>query len=119
MIEEYAVEQSDINRKYGHEQELARIESQRAVSLEQIRVRSIADKRRRVLWVLFGLGAVTVLLAIIAAIWTGADRERAEELQRERLRQQTAQACIGAGNIWTADGDCLIAVRNVPAPPPG
>jgi hypothetical protein len=91
--------------------ELARIESQKITKVEEIRGRAAADRRQRVGYVLAGLASVIVILGVVAAIWTGVDRTRANDLRREQLRQQTAQECIRAGNIWTGAGDCLITQR--------
>jgi hypothetical protein len=99
-----------------HQQELARIESQKVTSLEKMRSQALADRRQRIGWALAGLAIVIVILAIVAAIWTAVDRDRQKNLQREQLRQQTAQECIRAGNILTADGACLITQRDAPAP---
>lgn len=91
-----------------HQQELARIESGKVTQIEKLRSQALADRRQRIGWALAGLGIVIVLLAIVAAIWTAVDRDRTKELQREQLRQQTAQECIKAGNIWLEGQGCLI-----------
>lgn len=94
-----------------HEQELARIESTRLVRIEELRGRSASDRRQRIGWALTGLAIVTVILAITAAVWTGVDRARGKQIQQEQIRQQTAQECIRAGNIWLENQGCLITQR--------
>lgn len=90
---------------------LRKSDNERLVSVEKLKANAAADRRERIGYYLAGLAVLVVLLAIIAAIWTSADRGKAKDLQREQLRQQTAQECIRAGNIWTGDGDCLITQR--------
>jgi hypothetical protein len=60
--------------------------------------------------VLLGLAIVTVILGIVAAIWFAVDRDRQKALRFEQLRQQTAQECIHAGNVWV-DGQSCVVVR--------
>jgi hypothetical protein len=99
-----------------HRQELARIESGKVTKIEELRSQALADRRQRIGWALAGLASVIVILAGIVAIWTAVDRDRTKDIQQEQLRQQTAQECIRAGNILTADGACLITQRDAPAP---
>lgn len=93
------------------EVEIARINSEGMVKADELRAQAATDRRQRISWALAGLAVVAVLLGVVAAIWTSVDRERAVDLQRERLLQETAQQCIRAGNIWTSAGDCLITQR--------
>lgn len=102
-----------------NQQELARIDSQKAVKLEEILAGSARHQRERRGYILSGLAIVIVVVAVIAATWTGVDRNGVREQHREQLRQQTAQACIQAGNIWTSAGDCLITQRPPAANPAG
>lgn len=98
-----------------HERELARIESGRIVDVERLRMQAGDDRRQRIGWALAGLAIVTVILVIVAAIWVAVDRDRQKQVRLEQVRQQTAQECIKAGNIWYGDS-CLIAQRPAPAP---
>jgi len=101
-----------------HQLELARIDSNKATALEKLRSQALADRRQRIGWALAGLAIVIVLLAIVGAIWTGVDRSKSKDLQREQLRQQTAQECIRVGNIWLDGQGCLITQQGAPAPRP-
>lgn len=98
--------------------ELARINSQSITKTEELRVSDAAARRRWRGNALGGLAMVVVTAGIIIAVWTGIDRSQARDVQREQLRQQTAQECIRAGNIWTGAGDCLITQRGAAAPSP-
>jgi hypothetical protein len=93
------------------ELELARIESSKVTTIEQIRAND--RSARRTWWggALVGLGIIIVILGVITAIWTAIDRDRGKAVRLEEVRQQTAQACIKAGNIWTAEGACLLTQR--------
>jgi hypothetical protein len=97
------------------EQDLARIEAEKQIKIENIRADRAAHRGRRLGMVLAGLAIVTVILAVIMAIWTSIDRDRQQKIQIEKVRQQTAQQCIREGNIW-ADGSCYITRRDAPAP---
>lgn len=102
----------------GRKQELALRESdnRRQVDIEKIRERAGADRRQRVGWALAGLAIVTVILAIVVAIWTAVDRDRGKQVRQEQIRQQTAQECIKQGNIWLDGQGCLLTRAGVPAP---
>lgn len=112
-VDKAVLEQAAADRK----QELALRESdnRRLVDIEKIHERTGADRRQRVGWVLAGLAIVTVILAIVAAIWTGLDRDRAKQIRRDQIQQETAQECIRQANIWY-DGNCLLTRAGVPAP---
>lgn len=99
-------------------QELAMRESdnRRLVDIEKIRERTGEDRRQRVGWALAGLAIVIVILAVVAAIWTAVDRDRAKQIRQEQLQQQTAQECIKQGNIWLDGQGCLLTRAGVPAP---
>lgn len=91
-----------------HELSLRDSDNQRIIQIEKIRATTAADRRERIGWSLVGLAIVVVILGIVGAIWTAVDRDRQKIIRQEQVRQQTAQECIRAGNIWTSDGDCLL-----------
>lgn len=103
----------------ARKQELALRESdnQRLIQIEQIKAEAAMDRRERRGRILVGLAVVTVILAIIGAIWTGLDRAGDKDLRRQQQHEQTAQECIRAGNIWINDG-CLITRQGAGAPAP-
>lgn len=90
---------------------LRKIEADRQVQTEKVRASMAADRRQRRGYWGVGIAVVIVLLAVIAAIWTGVDRSKARDVQIQETRQKTAQACIAAGNIWLEGQGCLLTQK--------
>jgi hypothetical protein len=101
-----------------HELALRDSDNRRLIEVERIKAAAAKARHEQRGRILAGLAVATVVLAIIAAIWTGVDRAGAKDLLRQRQHEQTAQECIRAGNIWINDG-CLITRQDPGAPAPG
>lgn len=93
----------------AHEQQMANIETERQVRLRELADEDARDRRVRTSEILVGV-ALVVVLAIITAIWTAMDRDRQKQIKLEQVRQETAQQCIRAGNIWV-NGNCVLTQR--------
>lgn len=99
-----------------HELALRESDNRRIVDIEKIRERTGEDRRQRISWVLAGLAVMTVILGIVAAIWSAVDRDRSKQIRQDQIQQQVAQECIRQGNIWLNGQGCLVARAGVPAP---
>jgi hypothetical protein len=93
------------------------IDNDTRLQIERLRNDIVAGRRRFWGWMLSGLAVAAIVLAGIAAIRADNDDSRREQTKQDQLRQETAQRCIAAGNIWLEGQGCLLTNRGgAPAP---
>jgi len=102
-----------VEDQFNYDTELFREDQDKRRHTENMaRINMEAAKRRREdrqpIWL--GAAVVGVVLTLIAAVWTGVDRQNASDRKTEQIRQSTAQHCIDAGDVWI-NNNCVPAAK--------